>query len=48
MPYKRQGRHIYVKKGGEWKHLKTHPSVEKAKKHLTALKINVEKKGGYD
>ena len=44
MPYKRVGKKVMVKKLGRWQALKTHPSEEKAQKHLIALKINVEHK----
>jgi len=33
---------VQVKKKNRWTRLKKHPSTEKAKKHLTALKINVK------
>ena len=44
MPYRLIGKTVQVKKGGAWQKLKTHPTVAKAKKHLAALKINVEHK----
>jgi len=44
MPYRRVGKTVQVKKGGKWVNKKTFPSVEKAKKHLTALNINVRHK----
>jgi len=44
MPYRREGKTIYVKKGGEWKVLKTHPSEEKAKAHFAVMK-GVGRKG---
>jgi hypothetical protein len=47
MPYFRQGRTVYKGTGPDdpnKKVLKTHESEEKAKAHLTALKINVEHK----
>jgi hypothetical protein len=45
MPYKVEGKTVYVKKGGKWQVLKKHPSEAKAQAHLTALNINVEHKG---
>lgn len=44
MPYKRQGRTVYVQRGGKWRLLKTHETAEKAKRHLAALNINVSKR----
>lgn len=44
MPYKRVGKKVFVQKGGKWVLLKEHPTVSKAKKHLTALNINVRHK----
>jgi hypothetical protein len=44
MPYRVLGLTVQVKKGGVWRKLKTHTSVEKAKEHLVALKVNVEEK----
>jgi hypothetical protein len=34
---------VQVKKSGRWQVLKSHSSLEAAKKHLAALKINVKK-----
>lgn len=45
MPYKVKGRTVYVKRGGRWQKLKTHPSIEKAKEHLRALYANVPHAG---
>jgi len=44
MPYKRSGKTVYVKRGGRWVVLKSHPTVNKARKHLAALNINVRHK----
>ena len=33
-----------VKRGGKWVRLKRHPTAAKAKKHATALNINVAAK----
>lgn len=44
MPYKRQGRTVYVKRGGRWVAETTHPTAAKAQAHVTALRINVEAK----
>ncbi len=44
MPYKlsRNGRSVLVKRGSQWRVLKTHPSRKKALAHLRALKANVK------
>lgn len=42
MPYKLSGKSVMVLRNGKWVILKTHPSREKARKHLAALKINVK------
>jgi len=39
MPYKREGKTVYVKKDGKWKKLANHTTVRKAQGHLTALRI---------
>lgn len=44
MPYKAKGKVVYVKRGGRWVALKTHPTVRAAKAHLAALNINVRHK----
>lgn len=44
MPYRRVGTTVEKKEGGKWVTVKTHPSVKKAEKHLTALNINVTAK----
>ena len=44
MPYKRVGKTVFVKKGGKWKTLKTHPTAEKAEAHRRALEANVKHK----
>ena len=44
MPYKLNGKKVMVFRSGKWRKLKEHPTVEKAKKHLAALRINVEGK----
>lgn len=38
MPYKRKGKTIYIKRGGEWKKKQTCDSVAKAKKALNLLR----------
>ena len=43
MPYKREGKTVYVKKDGKWKKLADHTKVQKAQGHLTALRINTKK-----
>lgn len=47
MPYKlsKDNKAVMVKRRGVWEVLKRHPTVEKAKKHLAALKINIEHEG---
>ena len=44
MPYKRVGKTVFVKRGGEWFTLKTHPSAAKAEAHRRALEANVKHK----
>lgn len=39
MPYKREGKTVYIKKGGRWQKLATHTTERKAQSHVTALKI---------
>jgi hypothetical protein len=39
MPYKREGKTVYVKKGNKWKKLHTHTTIRKAQGHVTALRI---------
>ena len=41
MPYRRVGKTVQVKRGDRWVKLKAHPSVNAAKKHVQALRINV-------
>jgi len=41
MPYRIRGKTVEVKRSWGWGDLKTHPTAEKARKHLTALKRNV-------
>ena len=48
MPYRRVGTTVEVKKGVNWETVKKHPSVRLAEKHLMALRINVEGKGGHE
>jgi hypothetical protein len=43
VPYKREGKTVYVKKDGKWKKLADHTTVRKAQGHLTALRINTKK-----
>lgn len=46
MPYRlnpKDRREVQVKRPSGWVKLKLHPTVDKARKHLAALKINVEK-----
>lgn len=43
MPYRRIGPVVQVQKDGRWQTLKMHPTVKRAIKHLTALRINVPK-----
>jgi hypothetical protein len=38
VPYKRQGRKIYVKKRGKWQHKSTAANIANAKKMLRLLK----------
>jgi len=45
MPYRISPKNktvVQVKKNNRWTKLKKHPSKEKARKHLAALKINVK------
>lgn len=42
MPYRRKGKRVQVKRNGKWVTLKTHVSVEKAKRHERALRANVK------
>jgi len=44
MPYKREGKTVYVKKGGKWQVLKTHETAAKAEAHRRALEANVKHK----
>jgi hypothetical protein len=44
MPYKTTGKTVWVQRDGRWRVLKTHESAAKAKRHLTALRVNVEAK----
>ncbi len=44
MPYKREGKTVYVKKEGKWKKLHTHTTERKAQGHVTALRIAKEKR----
>ena len=46
MPYKREGKTLYVKKGVKWKKLANHTTVRKAQGHLTALRITKSKRQG--
>ena len=39
MPYKREGKTVYVRKEGKWKKVHTHATERKAQGHLTALRI---------
>jgi len=39
MPYKREGKTVFVKKGGKWKKLHSHTTERKAQGHVTALRI---------
>jgi hypothetical protein len=41
MPYRIMGTTVQVKRLRGWGDLKTHPTAEKARKHLAALKANV-------
>jgi hypothetical protein len=47
MPYRLEGNCVQVNKDGKWQNLKCHDSSIKARKHLVALKINVESKEKY-
>lgn len=45
MPYRlnpKDSLEVQVFKGKKWKKLKRHPTADKARKHLAALKINVK------
>ena len=45
MPYRinpKNRKQVQVKKGDNWEVLKTHLSPEQARKHLTALTMNVK------
>lgn len=46
MPYKREGKTVYVmkKKGGKWKKLHTHTTERKAQGHVTALRVAKDKR----
>lgn len=47
MPYKRIGKVVYkIKDDGSLETVKAHKTIEEAKDHLVALKINVENKEG--
>jgi len=42
MPYKLEGKTVFVWRFGTWKVLKTHETVAKAAAHFRALKANVK------
>jgi hypothetical protein len=44
MPYKSEGKIVYVKKDGKWKKLAEHTTERKAQAHVTALRIAKAKK----
>jgi hypothetical protein len=44
MPYKVEGRSVYVFKNGHWQLLKRHASKEAARRHWRALEANVKHK----
>ena len=47
MPFRlnpKNKKQVQVKRGVRWVRLKTHPSLKKARAHLTALNINVRHK----
>jgi hypothetical protein len=41
MPYRIMGKTVQVKRLRGWGDLKVHPTVDKARRHLVALKANV-------
>lgn len=42
MPYRRVGTAVQVKRPAGWQTVKRHPTVAQAKRHVTALRINVK------
>jgi hypothetical protein len=44
MPYRSVGRWVQVKRGRRWMNLKRHPDAAAARKHASALNVNVEHK----
>ena len=42
MPYRLQGKTVQVKLPSGWSDLKAHSSLENARKHLSALKLQVK------
>jgi hypothetical protein len=42
MPYRLRGKRIEVKRPQGWRTLKTHRTLQAAKRHLKALKANVK------
>ena len=45
MPYKREGKTVYVLRRGRWEVIKKHVSAFAAKRHLAALNIHAHRPG---